>query len=165
MNFYAYLHSVILIATSSMLLHCSSAKHPSAPAHPNPQPITTTQSEAPALANPPQNPNSGSQNVSMGALQDCQYTFAKNFTSQYCSDCHTTTGTFKHKDKALQNITMDTYHDWMQASRTVPRVLDKHNLESKIMPPAKYPYQPTDSEREVMIEWLNRGSPNTDSGK
>jgi len=100
-----------------------------------------------------------------GALKDCQFVAAKNFATQYCSDCHTSTGASKHKAKALQNITMDTYHDWIQAAKAVPGVLDKAHLESKLMPPPKYPHQPTDAERQVIIDWVLRGSPNTESGK
>lgn len=102
---------------------------------------------------------------SIPTLEGCRFAFAVEFTGKYCGECHTSRGGDPHRDKAVLNLKMDAYRDWLDAAGAVPSVLDKEALEAPIMPPPAYPAQPSDAERALLLEWVKRGSPNTDSGR
>jgi hypothetical protein len=103
--------------------------------------------------------------ASREGLVDSKFRFAREFTGRYCVDCHASWGGHGLRDKAVLNLKMDPYRDWTDADGAVPGVLDKDSLEAPVMPPPSFPRQPTDAERRIMVEWVKRGSPDTDSGK
>lgn len=98
-------------------------------------------------------------------LDSCNYLFARKFTGKYCMECHSADGTNPKQEKAYPNLGVANYREWMEASGAVPGVLDKAALEGPVMPPKSAKNQPTDEERKIMVEWVRRGSPNTDSGR
>ena len=98
-------------------------------------------------------------------LEGCNFRKAREFTGKYCMDCHSSRGSNPLLHKAVLNLKMDTYKDWMEAAGAVPSVLDRAALEAPIMPPSTFHSQPDDSERQFMVDWVKRGSPNTDSGR
>ncbi len=99
-------------------------------------------------------------------FDDCKFDSARIFVQNYCAACHSIKGsTSKSGEKARRAITMDTYAGWMEGSKGIPGRIDRDHLTDDIMPPSKFPAQPTDAERKTVVEWVRRGSPNTESGR
>ncbi|HKP95544.1 MAG TPA: hypothetical protein VJ385_07295 [Fibrobacteria bacterium] len=99
------------------------------------------------------------------ALEDCRYAAARAMVERYCADCHGALGRNPSRERAHRILGIDTYADWMAASRAVPGRVDKDSLEGRIMPPPSFPRQPSDAERRMLVEWVKRGSPNTPDGR
>lgn len=108
--------------------------------------------------------------VMEGAMEGTLYDTAFKLLNRYCADCHTQGGLNPYQPSAWNYVfRLDTYQDWkfMDTSAINGR-LDKalalqNGYES--MPPSYFPLELTDSERQVLLDWLSRGSPNSDSGK
>ncbi len=100
------------------------------------------------------------------ALADCNFRYAREFTGKYCAECHTEQGTHKLKKKAIENMAMDTYMNWIEGSKSVPGRIDRYHLdnENKPMPPKQASLHPTDNEIKIIVDWVKRGSPNTVDG-
>ncbi len=101
----------------------------------------------------------------LAALEGCRYQAARTLVSRYCADCHTPAGTHRAQAKATRILRVDTYEQWMAASKAIPGRVDLDSLEGKPMPPGKYPNQPTVEERKLLADWVRRGSPNTEDGR
>ncbi len=156
-SFYcAAISGLFIVSLSLSFNHCSSAK---------------TASETPAASPPPGVPASVNSTEGHGpkfiqTFEDCKFDSARVFVQNYCAACHSQKGTTANfADKARRAMTMDTYAEWMQGSRAVPGRIVREHLMDDIMPPPKFPAQPTDEERKTVAEWVRRGSPNTESGR
>ena len=99
------------------------------------------------------------------ALADCRFPAARAFANTYCADCHTRGGTHMAQPKAIRKLAMDTYAEWLAGSRDIPGRLNLDSLEGKAMPPSRFSRQPTAEERRMIIDWVRRGSPNTEDGR
>ncbi len=98
-------------------------------------------------------------------LAGCRYDTARAIVETYCADCHSAHGKSRAQARAHRDFSVDTYAEWIAASRAVPGRVDKDSLEDKIMPPPRFPAQPTDTQRKLLVDWVKRGSPNTPQGK
>jgi uncharacterized membrane protein len=99
------------------------------------------------------------------ALQGCRYAAARALVEKYCANCHSSHGTSRSQERAYRSFSVDTYAEWLAASREVPGRVDKDSLEGKIMPPPWSTMQPTLAERKLLIAWVKRGSPDTPGGE
>lgn len=98
------------------------------------------------------------------AMPDARYAAGRAFALTYCAPCHTSAGTHAKRAKALAAFTMDSFADWQAAFGVVRGVLDRWHPDGKVMPPDDAPKQPSDSERRTILQWVERGSPNTPDG-
>jgi uncharacterized membrane protein len=99
-----------------------------------------------------------------GALAGAQYGPARAFVAAWCGECHTQSGTNPKQARAYKAQRLDTYDQWRTHQSVLRGVIDKWHPDGKIMPPpgAK---SPPDAERRAVLEWIDRGSPNTPEGK
>ena len=108
--------------------------------------------------------------VTEGCLKDCAYEPARRLVSRYCADCHSEGGNnASHGDAWGHAIQLDTYAQWAKGSRHLRERLDpalaaQQDPPVDPMPPTGFPYQPGQAERDTLLDWLQRGSPNTASG-
>jgi len=107
--------------------------------------------------------------VMEGAMQGTLYDTAFKLVNRYCADCHTQGGLNPYQPSAWNYVMrLDTYPDWVAGKIAIEERLDKalallNGYES--MPPMYFTLEPTDSERQILLDWLRRGSPNSDSGR
>jgi cytochrome c len=104
-----------------------------------------------------------------GAMEGTVYDTAFKLVNRYCADCHTQGGLSPYQPSGWNYVMrLDTYQNWVDGSISIEERLDvamalQNGYEA--MPPSYAPFEPTDSERQVLLDWLRRGSPNTDSGR
>ena len=98
-------------------------------------------------------------------LAGCKYEAARSIVARYCADCHSPKGSDPKHERASRILTVDTYAEWMGASRAIPGRVDLDSLEASPMPPRKYSRQPSLEERKLLVDWVRRGSPNTPDGR
>jgi mono/diheme cytochrome c family protein len=98
------------------------------------------------------------------ALSGCRFPLATAFATQYCASCHTALGHDADQGKAYKALKLDTYADWQSYQGEIKGRIALDHPGGKIMPPKGIGLQPSDSERQVMLLWLQRGSPNTPDG-
>lgn len=108
--------------------------------------------------------------VTEGCLTNCAYAPARRLVSLYCADCHAQAGNNDSHDDAWGHaIRLDTYSEWAKGSKKLlerldPAVAAAQDPPVDPMPLTGFPYQPSQGERDTLLAWLKRGSPNTPSG-
>ena len=108
--------------------------------------------------------------VTEGCLVDCAYEPARRLVSLYCADCHAEGGNDESHGDAWGNaIRLDTYAQWAKGSKHLLERLDPATAAAQDppvdpMPLTGFAHQPGQAERDTLLEWLKRGSPNTPSG-
>jgi hypothetical protein len=108
--------------------------------------------------------------VTQGCLADCAYEPARRLVSLYCADCHAQAGNNEsHSDAWGYAIRLDTYAEWAKGSEKLIERLDPalaaiQDPPVDPMPSTGFPYQPSQAERDTLLAWLKRGSPNTADG-
>lgn len=108
--------------------------------------------------------------VTEGALVDVVYEPARRLVSRSCADCHSEGGNNEsHLDAWGHAIRLDTYKQWVDGKRVLLERLDtvyaaEQDPPLDVMPSASFPYQLTRDERDTLLQWIARGSPNTPSG-
>ncbi len=108
--------------------------------------------------------------VTEGCLTDVAYEPARRLVGVYCADCHAQGGhNATHKDAWGHAIQLDTRQEWLDGKkhlliRLQPAVATDEDPPVDVMPQLSFPFQPTQAERDTLIEWIKRGSPNTVSG-
>ncbi len=100
-----------------------------------------------------------------GAMRDTLYPAARAFVRRCCASCHSDGGDHPKHERAYRIMKLDTYADWRESSKVILAVIDKRHLDGKIMPPPGASAQPSDAERLAIVQWIERGSPNTIDGK
>jgi hypothetical protein len=106
-----------------------------------------------------------------GAIKDVVYEPARRLVSLYCADCHTIDGNNSaQKDAWGFAIRLDTYAQWTSGSTHLFERLDTayaatHYPPFAIMPPADFPLHMLPAERDTLLQWLAKGSPNTLTGQ
>ena len=109
--------------------------------------------------------------VTDGAVADVLYAPAKRIVNLYCADCHTQGGHNElQPDTWKFALRLDTYDDWVSGTKVLLRRMDAAKAAAQdppedVMPSISFPFQPTQAERDTLIDWLNRGSPNTPTGE
>ncbi len=108
--------------------------------------------------------------IQNGAMKGLLFDSASQIINHYCADCHTFGGLNREQQSAwTYALRLDTYQDWANvkpeilAERLDPAIAILKFLE--VMPPDRFPFQPTNSERQILLEWLKRSSPNTKDGR
>lgn len=108
--------------------------------------------------------------VTQGCLADCAYEPARRLVSLYCADCHAQAGNDDSHDDAWGHaIRLDTYAEWAKGSeklieRLDPAIAAIQDPPVDPMPSTGFPLQPSQAERDTLLAWLKRGSPNTADG-
>lgn len=109
--------------------------------------------------------------VTEGAIADVVYEPAKRLVGRYCSDCHSKNGNHEtHGDAWGHAIRLDTHEEWVDGKSHLLERLDsalaaEQDPPVDVMPLAAFPYQPTRAERDTLLDWIRRGSPNTPTGE
>ncbi len=109
--------------------------------------------------------------VTEGALADVAYAPAKRLVGRYCSDCHARNGNHENHANAWgHSLRLDGYEEWVEAGNRLLVRLDAavaavQDPPVDVMPQAAFPLQPTQAERDTLLEWIRRGSPNTLTGE
>ncbi|MDB5047416.1 MAG: hypothetical protein JWO30_487 [Fibrobacteres bacterium] len=108
--------------------------------------------------------------VTEGALTDVRYEPAQRLVSITCADCHTRNGNNETQPDAWGHaVRLDTYKDWLDSRKVLLERLDPVTAAEQdppvdVMPQTTFKYQLTDTERDTLLQWIKRGSPNTESG-
>jgi uncharacterized membrane protein len=108
--------------------------------------------------------------ITEGALTDVRYEPAQRLVSRTCADCHVRTGNNETQPDAWGHaIRLDTYQDWVDGRRVLLERLDpvtaaQQDPPADVMPQPDFKFQLTDAERDTLLQWIKRGSPNTESG-
>ncbi len=108
--------------------------------------------------------------VTEGALTDVLYGPARRLVGRSCADCHAKNGNNEtHGDAWGHAIRLDSYQDWIDGRRVLLERLDTVTAAEQdppvaAMPSAGFRYPLSDSERDTLLQWIRRGSPNTESG-
>lgn len=109
--------------------------------------------------------------ITEGALADVVYEPAQRLVSRSCADCHAEAGNnASHSDAWGHAIRLDTYEEWVNGRRVLLERLDPataaaHDPPLDPMPTAGFPYPLSDAERDTLLRWIERGSPNTVAGE
>ncbi len=111
--------------------------------------------------------------VSEGALLNVAYAPARRIVNRYCADCHTSGGKNKDKKDAWGNadVKLDAYAGWLKAQNTLKvrlnpaLAISQRPFPLDSMPKGSFSRQPTQAERDTLLTWLMRGSPNTSNGE
>jgi hypothetical protein len=109
--------------------------------------------------------------VTTGALADVAYEPARRIVSLYCADCHAQGGNNETWHDAWGHaIRLDTWQEWVDGKRVLLERLDSATAAAQdppvdVMPQPTFLYQPTRAERDTLLEWIKRGSPNTPTGE
>jgi uncharacterized membrane protein len=119
-----------------------------------------------------QEPDTGPEPiVTTGALADVLYEPARRIVSRSCSDCHAAGGkNEKHMDAWGHALRLDTWQEWVDARADIKVRLDPVKAAEQdppvdVMPLLTFPLQPTQAERDTLLQWIERGSPNTATGE
>ncbi|MEO6095228.1 MAG: hypothetical protein ABIW76_05975 [Fibrobacteria bacterium] len=108
--------------------------------------------------------------VTEGALVDVVYEPARRLVSRSCADCHSQGGhNESHLDAWGHAIRLDTHKQWVDGKRVLLERLDtvyaaEQDPPLDVMPSASFPFQLTREERDTLLQWIARGSPNTPGG-
>lgn len=108
--------------------------------------------------------------VTEGCLKDCAFEPARRLVSLHCADCHAEGGNdVSHDDAWGHAIRLDTYDEWARGSKHLLERLDplaaaQQDPPVDTMPPPGFLYPLGRAERDTLLAWLKRGSPNTPSG-
>jgi mono/diheme cytochrome c family protein len=108
--------------------------------------------------------------VTEGALTDVLYEPARRLVSRSCADCHTKGGHNETQGDAWGHaIRLDTYQEWVDGrgellERLDPAIAAANDPPLDVMPQAAFRFQLTDAERDTLLRWIRRDSPNTESG-
>lgn len=108
-----------------------------------------------------------------GGLLDVAYAPAQRIVNRYCVDCHSQGGRNKDQVDAWKNadVKLDSYAGWVKAQNTLAIRLNPALAASQTpfpldqMPKLSFSLQPTQAERDTLLAWLKRGSPNTPTGE
>jgi hypothetical protein len=98
------------------------------------------------------------------AMKGTLYDAGRTFAQTYCSPCHWKGGQHAKQPVAYPAFQVDTYDEWATGQTIITAVLDKWNPDGTVMPPPEAPKDPPDDERKTILDWVQRGSPNTPSG-
>lgn len=105
----------------------------------------------------------GPENTEMPTMQGGQYLAARMLGNTFCGDCHTKGGKHFRQPDAYLNMQLDFYENWKKRSNLIEVALTVHGTHADMPPP--YAPQPSDAERQLLIDWLARGAPNTPDGQ
>ena len=109
--------------------------------------------------------------VTIGALPDVLYEPARRIVSRSCADCHAAGGKHeKHMDAWGHALRLDSWQEWVNARADLRVRLDpvkaaEQDPPEDVMPLATFPFQLTSAERDTLLQWIARGSPNTVTGE
>ena len=109
--------------------------------------------------------------VTEGAIAGTLYLPAFRIVNRYCADCHTAGGNNElQHDTWKYALRLDTYAEWVDArkillERLVPETAAAQDPPVDVMPNLAFPFQPTQAERDTLLNWIRAGSPNTPMGK
>jgi uncharacterized membrane protein len=93
-----------------------------------------------------------------------RYRPAQALIQSYCAPCHTRAGTHPLQRTARAELTLDTYGELRARSYLIEKAVTVHGVRAD-MPPVEAPRQPAAGERALLIDWLQRGAPNTPDGR
>ena len=100
-----------------------------------------------------------------------RYEPARRLVSRTCADCHAKDGRNEtHKDAWGHAIRLDTYQEWVDGRRVIlerldPAIAAAQDPPLDVMPQAAFRFQLTDAERDTLLHWIRRDSPNTPTGE
>lgn len=109
--------------------------------------------------------------VTTGALPDVLYEPARRIVSRSCADCHAAGGkNEKHMDAWGHALRLDSWEEWDNSRADLQVRLDpvkaaEQDPPEDVMPLATFPFQLTPAERDTLLQWIARGSPNTVTGE
>lgn len=108
--------------------------------------------------------------VTEGAVRGLVYEPMRLIINRSCADCHTQGGKNKDQKVGWENaIKLDTYAQWEKYQEIVRERIDTAYALSQdppydVMPKFGFPNQLSQQERQMILDWIDRGSPNTPDG-
>lgn len=108
--------------------------------------------------------------VTEGAVRGLIYEPMRLILNRTCADCHTQGGKNKDQQVGWENaIKLDTYEQWNRYQEFIRERIDTAYALSQdppyeVMPKPGFPNQLTREERQMILDWIDRGSPNTPDG-
>jgi uncharacterized membrane protein len=108
--------------------------------------------------------------VTEGAVRGLVYERMRLIINRSCADCHTQGGKNKDQKVGWENaIKLDTYAQWSRYGKFIRERIDTAYALAQdppytVMPKYGFPYPLTQEERQLMLDWIDLGSPNTPDG-
>ncbi len=93
------------------------------------------------------------------------YKPAQRLMDKYCAECHARDGNSPYQKLTWSNsLQIDSFPVWRGAAGPLIERMDPVYTWD-LMPPFYGAHQPTRAERDTLLQWLNRGAPNTVDGR
>jgi mono/diheme cytochrome c family protein len=106
----------------------------------------------------------GSWSYGGEALGGTAFTQARALVGRFCADCHTAGGRNADRPRAHALLPLDTYAQWKEYQDLIAGRLAPGHPGGNPMPPPKHPIQPSAAERNLLLDWIARNSPDTQDG-
>jgi uncharacterized membrane protein len=100
----------------------------------------------------------------LSTLRRAEYLPARSITHTYCGPCHSKEGKDRDQECAYREFELDTYEQMKKQMVLMLNAITIHGTRAD-MPPATAKRQPSEAERQVLIDWLERDCPNTPDGR
>jgi uncharacterized membrane protein len=97
-------------------------------------------------------------------LEGTEYLPARRIAQTYCGPCHSKGGDDPLPDRAYKGFKLDTYDQMKSRLFLMLNALTIHGTHAD-MPPPTAKLQPTDAERHLLLDWVERNCPNTPDGR
>lgn len=97
------------------------------------------------------------------ALAGANYPEAQRIVQTYCSPCHSKQGADPHQGRGYTTLKLDTYEQFKSRAFLVRSAVAIHGDRAD-MPPVYAARQPSETERQTLIDWIDRNAPNTPTG-
>ena len=94
-----------------------------------------------------------------------RYATADAIIVKVCAGCHARAGAHPDQPRAHLVLPLDGYDDWRRGATVIAAVIDDARPDGNPMPPASAPAQPSAGERQLLLDWTRRGSPDTPDGR
>jgi uncharacterized membrane protein len=105
----------------------------------------------------------GDAEVELSALEGAEYLPARAITHTYCGPCHIKDGKDPDQPRAYRGFKLDSYDQMKRRLILVRNAITVHGTHAD-MPPPRAKRQPSAAERQVLVDWVERGCPNTPDG-
>lgn len=100
----------------------------------------------------------------LATLQGAEYLPARSITQTYCGPCHSKAGQDPEQERAYEGFQLDSYDQLKVRQLLMLNAITIHGVHAD-MPPARARLQPSVAERQVLLDWVEFGCPNTPNGR
>jgi uncharacterized membrane protein len=100
----------------------------------------------------------------LATLEGGEYLPARSIIHTYCGPCHSKGGQDPEQGRAYKGFKLDTYDQMKARPVLMLNAITIHGTHAD-MPPSRTKLQPSAAERQVLLDWIELGCPNTPNGR